>query len=183
MYHEKPGIENTEKTIKIVLKYAREHGIRDIIIASTTGYTAEHMLNNAPEGEFNIIVVTHNTGFGEEDIQTFPDQLRKRLIDHGIKVLTGTMVLRSLGTAIREMTGYSEQDLIANTLRMFSQGIKVCVEMAAMAADCGLVPFDDVIAIAGTGKGADTACLIKANSSNRFFKIKVKEILIKPKEF
>jgi hypothetical protein len=28
-----------------------------------------------------------------------------------------------------------------------------------------------------------TACLIKANSSNNFFKIKIWEIIIKPKEF
>jgi hypothetical protein len=93
------------------------------------------------------------------------------------------MVLRSLGTAIRDMAGgYSEQELIANTLRMFSQGVKVCVEIVAMAADSGLIPFDDVVAIAGTGRGADTACLIRANSSNRFFKIKIKEFFAKPKE-
>jgi len=72
---------------------------------------------------------------------------------------------------------------VANALRMFSQGVKVCVEISAMAADAGLIPFSDVIAIAGTGSGADTACLIRANSSNRFFKIKVKEIIAKPKEF
>jgi hypothetical protein len=57
------------------------------------------------------------------------------------------------------------------------------VEIVAMAADSGLIPFSDVIAIAGTGKGADTACVIRANSSNRLFKIKVREIIIKPKEF
>ena len=107
----------------------------------------------------------------------------KELAEGGIKVHTGTMVLRSLGTAIRDMAGgYSEQELIANTLRMFSQGVKVCVEIVAMAADSGLIPFDDVVAIAGTGRGADTACLIRANSSNRFFKIKIKELFAKPKE-
>ena len=65
---------------------------------------------------------------------------------------------------------------------MFSQGVKVCVEISAMAADSGVIPFDDVITIAGTGRGADTACLIRANSSNRFFKIRIKEIIAKPKE-
>jgi uncharacterized protein len=53
----------------------------------------------------------------------------------------------------------------------------------AMAADAGLVPPSDVIAVAGTGRGADTCCVIRANSSNRFFDIKVREIIVKPKEF
>ena len=183
MHHEKPGIDNTEATIEAALRYGVEHGIRNIVVASTTGFTALTILSKAPAGEFNITAVTHNVGFGEEGSQTFPAEIKDKLSQSGVKVLTGTMVLRSLGTSIRELTGYSEQDLIANTLRMFSQGIKVCVEITAMAADGGFIPFDDVIAIAGTGRGADTACLVKANSSNRFFKIKVREIIIKPKEF
>jgi hypothetical protein len=55
--------------------------------------------------------------------------------------------------------------------------------MAAMAADAGLIPCEDVIAVAGTVKGADTALIIEANSSNRFFDIKIKEVLVKPKNF
>ena len=52
-----------------------------------------------------------------------------------------------------------------------------------MACDAGLIPFADVVAVAGTGRGADTAVVLRANSSNRFFDIKFKEILCKPKNF
>jgi len=52
-----------------------------------------------------------------------------------------------------------------------------------MASDAGLIPPGDIIAIAGTQKGADTAAIIKADSSNRFFDIKVREILAKPFDF
>lgn len=129
-------------------------------------------------------MVTHNTGFKEPGVQEFPEEIREEVRARGVKVLTGTMVLRSLGTAIREMGGgYSEQELIANTLRMLGQGMKVCVEITAMAADAGLIPPESIVSVAGTGRGADTACLIKADSSNRFFNIKVKEIITKPKEF
>jgi hypothetical protein len=183
MYFDKPGIENTDKTIEAALQYATRNNMKNIIIASTTGYCAEKMLTIPNRKTLNIVVVTHNTGFREEGAQSFPADLRQKLVENGIKVHTGTMVLRSLGTAIRELSGgYSEQELVAHTLRMFSQGVKVCVEITAMAADGGLIPFSDVIAVAGTGRGADTACLIGANSSNRFFKIKVKEIIAKPKE-
>jgi hypothetical protein len=183
MLHERAGKENTEKTLEAAFEYAAKNNIRDIVVASTWGETAEKIVKRRDLKDFNIVIVTHNTGFSEEGKQEFPSELKQRLTGSGIKVHTGTMVLRSLGTAIRELTGYSEQDLVANTLRMFCQGIKVCVEIVAMAADAGLIPFSDVIAVAGTGRGADTACLIKANSSNNFFKIKIREIIIKPKEF
>ena len=171
MYFEKAGIDNTDVTLKVAFNHAASKGIRDIIVASTTGYTAEKILQIPGREAFNIVVVTHNTGFKEEGVQSFPVDLRQRLVESGIKVHTGTMVLRSLGTAIRDMAGgYSEQELISNTLRMFSQGVKVCVEIVAMAADSGLIPFDDVMAIAGTGRGADTSCLIRADSSIDFSK-------------
>jgi uncharacterized protein len=183
MHYERPGIEHTESTLKRAFAAALDSGIHHIVIASTTGYTAGKALAMPGREAFDIVVVTHNTGFDGKGGQQFPADLRARLEGAGIRVHTGTMVLRSLGTAIRDLMGHSQQDLVANTLRMFSQGVKVCVEIVAMAADAGLIPFSDVVAVAGTGRGADTACLIRADSSNRFFNIKVKEILIKPKEF
>ena len=183
MYFEQAGIENTEKTLEVAFRYARDNQVKHILVASTTGHTARMLLDRFPHQLFTIVVVTHNTGFKAPGEQEFPDELRDELTAHGIRVLTGTMVLRSLGTAIRGLAGYSEQDLVAATLRILGQGIKVCVEIAAMACDAGLAPPGDVIAVAGTGQGADTACLIKGDSSNRFFHIKVREILAKPKEF
>lgn len=183
MHFEKSGRENTLQALEAAFDHARVHGVKHIVVASTYGETALLLPDFATQG-INLVVVTHNTGFKEPGTQEFPEEIRKQATARGIKVLTGSMVLRSLGTAIREMGGgYSEQELIANTLRMLGQGMKVCVEITAMAADAGLVPPEDIIAVAGTGRGADTVCLIKADSSNRFFKIKIKEIIKKPKEF
>lgn len=53
-----------------------------------------------------------------------------------------------------------------------------------MAADAGLIPVDnDVVAIAGTGRGADTALLLRPANTARFFDLKIKEIIAKPSEF
>ncbi len=183
IYHEKPGIDNTDSTIDAALDHARTHGIKDVVAASTTGFTALKLFEKTKGNGLNVVIVTHNCGFSSEEKVEFPEDIRRQLTDNGMRVHTGTMVLRNTGTAIRELMQYSQQDLIANTLRMFGQGMKVCVEITAMAADSGLIPFADVLAIAGTGRGADTACIIKANSSNRFFGIKIKEIITKPKEF
>jgi hypothetical protein len=53
-----------------------------------------------------------------------------------------------------------------------------------MAADAGLIPLDrDIIAIAGSSQGADTALLIKPANASRFFDLKIREIIAKPREF
>jgi hypothetical protein len=62
--------------------------------------------------------------------------------------------------------------------------MKVVVEIVAMAADAGVIPTDkDVVSIGGTGKGADTALLIKPANAARFFDLKIKEIIAKPRNF
>jgi len=70
---------------------------------------------------------------------------------------------------------------VANTLRLFSQGVKVCVEIAMMAADSGLVPVDKpVVSVAGSHAGSDTAMVITPSTSNRIRDMKLHEILAKP---
>jgi hypothetical protein len=72
-------------------------------------------------------------------------------------------------------------DIISDTLRIFGQGVKVSCEIVMMAADAGLVRTDeDVICIGGTGKGADTACVIKPINTHNFFDLRVKEVICKP---
>jgi hypothetical protein len=51
-----------------------------------------------------------------------------------------------------------------------------------MAVDAGLIPEgEEVLAVAGTARGADTVLVIKASASKRFFDLKVIEILAKPR--
>lgn len=71
--------------------------------------------------------------------------------------------------------------IIANTLRMFGQGTKVCVECASMAADNGAIPTGEpIIAIAGSGSGADTAIVLKAANTHKILDTKICEYLCKP---
>ena len=76
---------------------------------------------------------------------------------------------------------YLFEEVVANTLRLFGQGMKVACEITLMAADAGLVRTDeDIIAIGGTSRGADTAVVLRPVNSEDFFDLKVKEILCKP---
>lgn len=183
MYFDRAGKHNTEAALRIAVEEAEKRGIRHMVAASTWGDTGLQAAKLLEGKGIVLVVVNHNTGFSEEGGQEFDQEKKAQIEQLGGTVYTGTMVLRNLGTAIRSVQSYSQQDLVANTLRMFGQGVKVCVEIAAMAADAGLIPCEDCIAVAGTGRGADTVAVIRANSSNNFFQIKVREILAKPRDF
>jgi uncharacterized protein len=180
MYFEKPGAENTNKALEIAFAEAQKRKINNIVIASTQGATALSAIKYLKNGIFNLVVVTHNTGFKEPGVQEFKPEARESVEKAGGKVFTGPMPTRTLGRAIKNKTGYSPEEIATSSWRMFGEGTKVCVEIAGMACDAGLIPPGDVIAVAGTGRGADTVLLIEAASSNETFKMKIKEILAKP---
>ncbi len=183
IYFEKAGKQNTQAALEVALKAHRERGIKHVVVASTFGDTGLAAAELFKDTEANLVVVTHNVGFKEPGKLEMTPQMRASIEALGAKVYTGTMVFRNIGTAIRDSQHYSQQDLIANTLRLFGQGIKVCIEIALMACDAGLIPPQDVITVAGTARGADTVAIIHAMPSNKLFSLKVREILAKPSDW
>ncbi len=177
---EQPGKVNTDKTLSVLTEAIQHHSVKQVVVASTYGDTAlaaAELLEGSP---VRLIVITHNYGFKEFGSHEMPVKTRDKLLAMGAKVYSGTMPFRNIGTSIQEKLGYSQQDLIANTLRLFGQGMKVCVEIVLMAADAGLIDQENVLAVAGTVRGADTVALIKPQSSNRLFDMQVLDILAKP---
>lgn len=183
LYFEKKGKENTEATIKTALKRAEELGIKTFVMASTRGYTAEKFLELAPK-DVKAIVVTHQAGFKEEGEIEMSAEMKKRLMDGGMKLLTSTHALSGVDRGIsKKFEGVSSPELIAHILRLFSQGMKVCVEIAVMAADAGIIDMNsEIMTIGGTGRGADTAAVIKPAHSFSFFDLDIKEILTMPRD-
>lgn len=180
VYFSTPGRINTETVLVLARKRAEELGIRSIVVASTTGETgvkASQLFKG-----FNLVVVTHHTGFKELGQQELTEENRRIIEANGAKVYTGTHVFMNVERAIRSRfdTAYPAE-IMAQTLRLFCEGMKVAVEIAAMAADAGLIPVDrDVVSIAGTGRGADTAIVVQPANSSRIFDIIIKEIIAKP---
>jgi len=178
-----PGPVNTEETLRVAKEFAEENRIRDIVIASTTGETALKALQVFPPDKFNLVVVTHSYGFVKLGEQEFSSDVRKKLEEEGVKVLTCIHALSGVERAFRNKLGvWMPVELIARTFRsIMGDGFKVCIEIALMAADAGLIPVDrDVIVIGGTGRGADTAILLKPSNSSNFLDLRVKAVLCKP---
>lgn len=178
----KSGPQNTQQTLDLAFQYALEHQISTVVVASTYGDTGLAAITRRPPEISNLIVVSHNTGFSQHSAQQMPPEVQEE-IRQGATLYTGTLVLRGLGAAIRKKMTFSEEELVADTLRMFGQGTKVCCEMAAMVSDAGLLKSRNGVFVAGTAKGADTAMHILSAPSNLFFETKIINIIVKPNCF
>jgi len=180
-YFENPGSENTDKVIELVKARKEELGIDYIVIASASGSSGAKLAQKIEDT--HIVNVTHHAGFRGEDKTEVKEEYRKELDDRGIPIYTGSHALSGVGRGIsNKFKGVTPVEVIAETLRMFSQGVKVCVEISIMAADGGLLPTDsEIIAIGGTGTGVDTAVVLKAAHQGNFFDLRIHEIICMPR--
>ncbi|MFW5953039.1 MAG: hypothetical protein ACOCSJ_02655 [Candidatus Natronoplasma sp.] len=173
---------DTEEVLQIAKDYTEKNNIDNIVVATTRGETGVKVGNIFSEDK-NIVAVTHSTGFRNEREQELKEENRKKMEEIGIKIFTGPMPFHSWNDYYRKEKGsVMTPTIIADTLRLFGQGTKVCVEIVSMATDAGLIPPKPVLAIAGTGYGADTVLLIEGKNSRKFFDMEVKEVIAKPSE-
>jgi len=180
-YFELSGAVNTDHTLEIARKRAEELGTRTILVATTEGATGVKAAQLFSDRK--VIVVTHSTGFKEPNFQELTEENRSQIEAAGATILTCQHAFGGVNRAVRRKLGtYELDEIIAFTLRLFGQGMKVCVEIALMAADAGLVQVGEpCIAIAGTSRGADTAIVLTPANAQSFFDLKIHEILCKPR--
>lgn len=170
----------SKEIFEIVKKRAEELKIKSIVVASSSGKTGVKVAELFKG--YNVVVVTHSTGFGGKDAQELTPENRDLIVKAGGKILTTTHAFGGVGRAVRrKFNTYQTDEIIANSLRIFGQGTKVAIEISMMAADSGLISTkEDIISIGGTGGGSDTALVLQAANVQDFFDIKVRETICKP---
>lgn len=168
----------TINTIEKAVLAAKELNIKNVVIASNTGDTIKKALGKFP----NIIWVTHVFGFSKENEFEFTEETRKELTSKGVKILTTSHILSGAERGLsKRLQGYGPVEIMAHTLRMFGQGTKVAVEVSIMALDAGLISKNEkIIAIGGTGKGADTALILTPAHASEILNTKIHQIIVKP---
>ena len=168
----------TSEVVQQALAFAQENGIKKIVVASNTGDTALLTANEFAE----IICVTHSFGHAGNGKQELTSEARAALLAKNIKILTTGHALSGAERGLSsKFSGIYPLELIAHSLRMFGQGTKVAVEISLMAMDAGLVNYGEkIVAIAGTGRGADTALLLTPGYSAKIFDTKIHKTICKP---
>lgn len=156
-YFETEGKGNIDTMLALVNRTAEELGITHIVVASTSGFTAEKALDAFHELGVSLSVVgTERSRFSRDVLKTLEDE--------------GHAVCFS-----REVP-CDYPDTASPAFRRFSQGVKVAVQIAIIAAEAKLVSTEeDVVAI---GKW-DTALIVKP--SDKFAELKVRELICMPR--
>jgi hypothetical protein len=205
-YFENRGEQNTDKTLELAKARALERNVKHVVVASTRGVTGVKAAEAFQDTGIEVIVVTHQTGHIGAGVQQLTDENRNKLENLDITVVTGSDALEGgvgLGITRRQTTFAARLTaetrsmvslmrrtiptippvvrIVASVLRLFCQGMKVAVEVTLMAADAGVIPVDQaIVAIAGTGRGADTAIVIQPAHTTNFLDLDIHEIIAKP---
>ncbi len=177
------GKANTRAAAEIAIRRAIELDT-DLVLSSGTGESAETVLAVAEELGYqgHITVVRSVTSYSENGVNRMSPEMRKALEDRGVRIISAAHALSAgeRGLSLR-FKGVYPLEIMANTLRMFGQGMKVCVECAIMALDGDAVEWKKpVVTLGGTGRGLDTAAVITPAFSANILETVVNEVLCKP---
>lgn len=180
---DKIGAENTEKALEIALTAAKERGL-DLVIATTGGGNVPVALELAEKLGYTgkIVAVTHAFGSREKGKNILDPAKMQAFREKGVTVVTAAHTLSGAERGLsKKFSGVYPVEIVAHTLRMFGQGTKVCVEIAMMALDAGVIEYGrPVIAVGGSGSGADTVCRLTPEYTSDLIGTKIHEILCKP---
>ncbi|MGI5820233.1 MAG: pyruvate kinase alpha/beta domain-containing protein [Armatimonadota bacterium] len=174
-----PGPRNTHATLDAAVERAATLGIDQMVVATSTGQTA---LEAAERFGGRVVAVTLSAGHWDRYCP--PDEeIIAQCRERGVEVLTGThTLLGGIDGAVGSIGGVAAAEIIARTYYTISQGTKVAVECALMAADAGMLNMDcEAISIAGTGGGADTALVLQPAFSNTAFELRIREFVAIPR--
>ena len=185
VYLDKPGTKECPACLKAAAERAAELKVGHAVVATSSGRTALELAKALRTAGSKATVV--GVGYAANFAAKW-GKLEKRFTAPAEKLgavfIGGTHALGGVNGAVRDKFGNcaTPGNLIAATYYTFGQGMKVAVEVALMAADQGAVPTDgEILALGGTGEGADTAVVLTPACSQDFFKLRIHEVVCMPR--
>ncbi len=188
-YFDEPGEENTQLVIEAVAKRLEAGGIKKVVVASTSGETAAKFARSL-KGKAELVCVSE-APYRREWGESWPclkQKFRKELDRLGVAIIDNAPYV--FHSSVLDSARWSDvfpERLVKETLYCFGQGMKVAVEVALTGVSCGNVtPFEDVIGVGGSGRGADTAIALRATYPACLFdkdptkRLEIKEIIAMP---
>lgn len=188
-YFDEPGEENTQLVIEAVSWRLEAGGIKKVIVASTSGETATQFARSL-KGKAELLCVSeapYRREWGEE-WPCIKQEFRQELERLGVTIIDkAPYVFHNSVLETAHWSGAFPERLVKETLYCFGQGMKVAVEVVLIGVSCGYVtPYEDVISVGGSGKGADTAIMLRATYPACLFdkdpakRLEIREIIAMP---
>jgi len=191
-YFDVCGQINTEKTLELAIQRAHELNIDKLVVASETGLSALKAVDMLRDSEINLVVVTsaagtkiENTVIGNLKIGIPDKEIWNQLVKSGARIVRATDPLYNIGATLEHRSVPTLATLIRMCLGMISSGTAVCVTAVLMATDNGvLTEGEEVVSVAGSWIGLDTALVVRAANSVNLFRagtMQIKEVVCKPR--
>lgn len=178
VYFEHAGKVNTDTTLQLAKERAEELGIKKVVLASSSGFTAQRALDVFRDTDIQLHVVGTSRQSFQRDVLTM-------LENRGIPVKFSSEV------------DYTYPDSVRNAFRKLSEGMKVVMDLGMILREEGFVAEkEEIVAIGGTGPlgfdaggGVDTAVVMIPQRSDAFNHLPenkaqrrvIKEIICKPR--
>jgi len=189
-YFDEPGEENTDDVVEAVRKRLPATGIRHVVVASTRGRTAVKFAE-ALGREIRLISVSEPQYIREwgSPWPIMDPRCRTRLNELGVTVLDNApYVFHSSVLENSKWPQATPEILLREAFYTLGQGFKVAVEVVLTAVACGVLePYQDVIGVGGTSRGADTALVLRATYPAMVFskdpakRLEIREIIAMPR--
>ena len=100
MYFDKPGKDNTEQTLNYAAQRGRELGLKEVVVASSTGKTAHKAIEVF--GAFQLTVVTYHCGFKVPFQNQMADDVREDIEAKGIRVIAASHALSGIERSVAQ---------------------------------------------------------------------------------
>ena len=192
LYFAHPGKKNTARVVEAVVGRLDEGDLKTVVVASTTGYTAGQLADALAGREGITLISVGETPLVKEwgggEYPLLSPETKQDLERRGVIVADRVPYL--LHSSVLDYSAWkapSAEEIVRETLYAFGQGLKVAVEVVLIAVASGyLEPYQDVIAVGGTSRGADTAIVVRATFPNHLLsqdaakRLSIREILCKP---
>ena len=179
----KSGPDNTDDVCARAIERAIVTEVA-IVSPTTQGDSGVRLCEIAEEMGFMgpIVIVTHAFGAREPGENTLKPEHRIAILSYGAKIVTATHVLSGVERGLSSIyQGIYPAEIIAQSLRMLSAGVKVAVEIGCMSLDAGVIEYgSEIVCLGGTGRGLDTAVVMTPAHANKIFETRIHEILCKP---
>ena len=193
VYFDEPGPQNTEDVIETVAKRIESTGIGYVVVASHSGVTAlkfaETLKNNRVKAK--ILCVTSGPARKRKgkDWPSISQEMRKKLIDSDVVIVERALnVFEEPIVEDSRWPSLTPGHIMREVFYTLGQGFKVAVEVALMSVVSGYLDSkQEVIAVGGTGKGCDTAIIMKTIFPQAFFsndpndRLQIREVIAMPR--
>jgi len=195
LYFHRPGLHNTDNVIHAVKKRAKEGDVKYVVVASITGQTALRVAEEIKGLGVSVVCVSGFPGWGTYHGIEYPfvkGEIREKLGEFNVSIVDKMPSTLSGDTIDYGLARYGyipASWVVAETLEAVGgYGLKTAVEVVLMATDSGTVPPSvNVISIAGSDRGADTAIVAKTAYSSSMFsrdsaqRFQIMEIIAMPR--